>query len=91
MASITTLVFAACSEKKLSLIEGEITVQGDTIYYSGNPYAKLWTIDTDLYMTEKGRLFSKQATRGLGLVIHYYSNSKDIWIYPKKGVHRMEG
>ncbi len=86
MASITSLVLTACSQKKLSFSESEITVQGDTIYYSGKPFAKLSTIDADAILLGKDALFSSQTVSGFGLAIHYYDSDKDVWIHPRKGL-----
>ncbi len=62
----------------------EVTVAGDTIYCSGKPFAKLWSISSHCYTDDK--LFSTDATSGLGLAIHYYNSDKDVWIYPEKGL-----
>jgi len=86
--SITMLLSTACSlypQKKIYVFPtSEVTVVGDTIYCSGKPFAKLWTIDGNYDRQE--RLFSTQAVNGGGLAIHYYTEDKDIWIHPVNGL-----
>jgi len=57
----------------------EVAVRGSVIYCSGRPFAELKYFD--IYNT--GVPFS-EATRPLGLVIHYYENDREVWIHPKK-------
>jgi hypothetical protein len=79
--AITIIALTACAH----ITPSGVTVEGDTIYCAGKPYAKLWSIDSHLYMHDK--LYSEQTTTfGLGLAIHYYNNDKEIWIHPGKGL-----
>ena len=77
------VVLAACmfTGQKLYPFPGnEITVAGDAIYCGGKPFAKLMTLDWDREET----LAESPVVSGIWLVIHYYDNDKEVWIYPRK-------
>jgi len=61
------------------LSSNEVTVVGNVIYCSGNPFAELRYFDID----NTGAPFS-DLTYSMGLVIYYYQKDKEVWIHPKK-------
>lgn len=89
LSIVSTVVLIGCmfthQQKLYPFPTNEVTVVGDTIYCSGKPFAKLWTIDPNFPMQD--RLFSTNTLYGGGgLAIHYYNNDKDVWIHPEKGI-----